>query len=124
MEDLKAYFAEKKGMGVLSTSGADGTVNAAVFSRPHCMPDGTLAFIMPERKTHRNLLENPRAHYLFREDGPGYRGKRISLRKMKEEKDSDLLYELRKREGGPDKGKPLHLVFFFVEAVLPLIGAL
>ncbi|SHK37997.1 Pyridoxamine 5'-phosphate oxidase [Desulfatibacillum alkenivorans DSM 16219] len=123
MEDMKAYFTENKGVGVLSTSGKSGEVNGAVFSRPHCMEDGTIALIMPERLTYANLSENPNAHYLFLQEGPGYKGKRLVLTKVAEEQDTERLYELRRREGEKDPENPRHLVFFRVEKELPLVGA-
>jgi hypothetical protein len=122
---LKEYFEETKGRGILSTANAEGKVDAAVYSRPHFMADGTLAFIMRERLTHSYLQSNPNAAYLFIEEGRGFRGKRFFLTKIREEKDSDLLFELRRRtypEKGPFKDDPLHLVFFQIEKELPLIG--
>ncbi len=44
--NLKTYFDETKGLGVLSTADGKGRVNAAVYARPHMMEDGGLAFIM------------------------------------------------------------------------------
>ena len=58
---LEAYFEEHKGFGVLSTADGEGRVNAAVYSRPHVMGDGTVAFIMWDRLTHANLQSNPHA---------------------------------------------------------------
>jgi len=69
MTDLKTYFENTEGIGVLSTADAEGRVDAAVYSRPHSMEDGTLAFIMRDRLTHRNLQSNPHAAYLFIEKG-------------------------------------------------------
>ena len=34
--DLKAYFDQAKGHGVLATADASGRVNQAIFARPHC----------------------------------------------------------------------------------------
>jgi hypothetical protein len=68
--NLKTYFDETKGMGVLSTADGKGRVNAAVYARPHVMDDGTLAFVMRDRLSHENLTSNPHAAYLFREEGP------------------------------------------------------
>jgi len=46
---------------------------------------------------------------------------RLHLRKVKEEKDTELLRSLkRRRYEGDEEGR--HLVFFQVEKVLPLIG--
>jgi hypothetical protein len=40
---------------------------------------------------------------------------------VKEEKDTDLAYSLRRRHY-PDNGEPLYLVYFKIDKVLPLIG--
>ncbi len=125
IQALKAYFEEKKGIGVLSTADKDGAVDAALYSRPHIMDDGTVAFIMRDRLTHKNVTENPRAAYLFVEEGGGYNGKRLFLSRVREEKDSELLYELRRRTYPPEKDQrdPKYLVFFKLEEELPLVGS-
>ena len=122
--DLKKYFEEKKGFGILATSDDQGKVDAAVYAKPHVMDENTVAFIMANRLTHHNLQSNNHAAYLFREDTPGYKGTRLFLTKLREEQDSDLLYSLRRRAYPPEKGegKPRFLVFFKVDKVLPLIG--
>ncbi len=123
--ELQEYFDNISGHGVLATADAKGMVNQAVFARPHVMEDGTAAFIMPHRLTHKNLQENPHAAYLFMEKGPGYKGKRLYLTKMREEQDTELLYSLRRRTYPEEKEKlegPRFLVFFRVDQVLPLIG--
>jgi Pyridoxamine 5'-phosphate oxidase len=124
-QDLKNYFENTTGHGVLATADAKGMVNQAVFARPHSMDDGTVSFIMPNRLTHKNLQENPHAAYLFMESGPGYKGKRLYLTKVREEQDTELLYSLRRRTYPEEKEKqegPRFLVFFRVDQVLPLIG--
>jgi len=123
--DLKEYFGHTKGMGVLATSDSEGKVDVAVYAKPHFMDDGTIAFIMADRLTHKNLLSNGRAAYLFKEEGAGYKGKRLFLKKTKEEQDSELLYSLRSRSysGGKEDEKTRFLVFFNIEQELPLIGA-
>jgi hypothetical protein len=122
--ELKSYFADAAGLGILSTADEHGQVDAAVYSRPHVMEDGTIAFIMRDRLTHHNLRSNPHAAYLFKEDGPGYSGKRLFLTKISEEKDSQRLYELRRRSYPEDKDRRevKYLVFFRVDKALPLIG--
>ena len=85
-----------------------------------------MAFIMPHRLTHNNLQSNPQAAYLFLETGPGYKGKRLYLTKIREEQDTDLLYSLRRRTYSAEKEKqegPRFLVFFQVDQVLPVVGA-
>jgi hypothetical protein len=122
---MKNYFENTKGVGILSTSDISGAVNAAVYSRPHVMDDGTISLIMNKKLTHKNILENPKAHYLFMEEGPGYKGKRLSLTMLSEEENSDLLFELCRRcypsELEPE-GKTRYLVNFRVDKELPLIG--
>jgi len=124
-KELKEYFEKSSGHGVLATVSGAGLVNQAVFARPHVMEDGTVAFIMPHKLTHRNLQENPHAAYLFIEAGPGYKGKRIYLTKVREEQDTELLHSLRRRSYPAEKEQqqgPRFLVFFRVEMALPLIG--
>ncbi|WP_075354900.1 pyridoxamine 5'-phosphate oxidase family protein [Desulfovibrio sp. DV] len=124
-QDLKAYFEEVKGFGVLSTSNMSGDVNAAVYSRPHGMDDGSLAIIMDDRLSHKNVLENAKAHFLFMETGPGYKGKRLSLTMLREEEDTELLQDLCRRchpkELAKEQSKRF-LVFFRIDKELPLIG--
>ena len=125
MDELKDYFESTTGVGILSTASADGRVDAAVYSRPHVMEDDTLAFIMRDRLTHKNIRENPHAIYLFMERGPGYKGKRLFLTMVREEVDSELLYKLRRRSFPPEKDRRevKFLVFFKLDMELPLIGA-
>ncbi|RMF90886.1 MAG: pyridoxamine 5'-phosphate oxidase family protein [Methanobacteriota archaeon] len=121
--DMKEYFERTGGVGVLSTADSSGKVNSAVFAKPHVMEDGSVAFIMPGRLTHRNLQENPHAAYLFMEEGGGYRGVRLHLTKLREERDSELLYSLRRVKYDGDEGRSRFLVFFRVDRVLPLVGS-
>lgn len=122
--NLKTYFEETKGMGVLSTADGEGRVNAAVYARPHVMDDGSLAFIMRDRLSHHNLQSNPRAAFLFREEGPGYKGLRLHLAKTHEESGTPLVKELCRRCRIDDKSDAVrHLVVFKADKELPLIGA-
>ncbi|MBN2062082.1 MAG: pyridoxamine 5'-phosphate oxidase family protein [Deltaproteobacteria bacterium] len=123
--DLKEYFDKTKGIGILGTADDKGMVDMAVYAKPHFMEDGTIAFIMADRLTHKNLLSNSHAAYLFLEDGSKSRGKRLFLMRLREEKDSDLLYALRSKKFSSEKeeGKERFLVFFRIDKVLPLIGA-
>jgi hypothetical protein len=124
--DLKTYFENTKGMGVMAAADAEGQVAIALYSRPHVMDDGTLAFIMADRLIHHHLKSNPRAAFLFKEEGPGYQGKRFLLTKVREEENSPLLESLRRRvylseRDGAKESK--FLVFFRVEKELPLVGS-
>jgi hypothetical protein len=121
--NLHDYFENTEGRGVLSTADADGKVDAAVYARPHVMEDGTLAMIMRDRLTHHNLQSNPHACYLFMEDGPGYRGKRLFLKKIRDERNSELIPGLRRRQYIRETDDTEFLVFFEVTKELPLVGA-
>ncbi len=122
--DLKAYFEGAKGTGIIATADSNGKVNLAIYSKPHFMENGEIAFIMTDKLTHNNLITNGSAAYMFKEDGTGYKGKRLYLTKLREEKESELLYTIRSRKdhSGPDDGKSRFLVFFRVDKELPLIG--
>jgi len=123
--NLAAYFENTKGKGVLATADKDGKVNAAIYSRPHFLEDGTVAFIMLDRRTRSNLQTNPHAAYLFMEKGPGYAGRRLHLTRIREEEKSELLVKLKRRQVTPEaaaeKG-PMFLEVFQIDAELPLIG--
>jgi hypothetical protein len=124
--DLKTYFENTKGVGVLSTADTEGNVDSAIYARPHVMDDGTVALIMRDRLSHHNLQSNPKAAYLFMEEGEGYHGKRFFLTKVKEEQDAEKIESLQRRTYTADE--KVHqgakfLVFFQIDKELPLIGA-
>ena len=119
---LKQYFEGAKGVGILSTADAGGKVDAAIFAKPHFLEDGSIAFIMRDRLTHHNLQSNPHANYLFKEEGPGYEGKRLSLTKLKEEKNSEQLLSLQRRKPSNNSIEDRFLVFFSLDIERPLVG--
>ena len=121
--NLKKYFDENRGVGILATADGEGKVDAAVYARPHVMDDATIAMIMRDRLSHHNLQTNPHAAYLFHEAGSGYKGKRLLLTKIREEKDSDLLNSLRRRKYPDEQDEAKFVVFFKVNQELPLIGS-
>ena len=119
---LDEYFDQKKGIGVLSTADSEGKVDAAIYARPHFMEDGSLAIIMRDRLSHHNLQSNPHATYLFKEDGSGYKGKRLYLTRVREEENTELLDSLRRRKSAYGNGEDRFLVFFKLDKTLPLVG--
>ncbi|MBW2429592.1 MAG: pyridoxamine 5'-phosphate oxidase family protein [Deltaproteobacteria bacterium] len=119
---LEEYFNNTKGMGILSTADSEGKVDSAVYARPHFMKDGTLAMIMRDRLTHHNLQSNPHATYLYKEEGSGYRGKRLFMTKVREEQNTELLETLRRRKSAYGNGEDRFLVFFKLDKELPLVG--
>jgi hypothetical protein len=123
--NYREYFENTKGVGILATADSEGNTDVAVYARPHVMDDGTFALIMRDRLSHHNLQSNPRAAYMFMQEGTGYRGRRFFLKKVREEQDSELLYQLRRRSYPDDDrihSEAKFLVFFQVEKELPLIG--
>jgi len=123
MKTLKDYFENARGIGVMSTADKEGKVNSAIYSRPHFLEDGSIAFIMRDRLTYHNLQSNPHAAFLFMEEGPGYKGKRLYLSKTREEENGELVRSLSRRKYNNDKSGTRFLVVFQVENILPLIGA-
>lgn len=119
--DLKEYFAHAKGTGVLATADGKGKVDAAIYSRPHFMDDGSVGFIMPDKLTHVNLQENGNACYLWNEGGSQREGVRLYLSKIGEDDNQARINSLRRSHKG-DENTQRFLVLFKIEKVLPLIG--
>ena len=122
--DLKEYFKNTKGIGMFATADTDGRVDAAIYARPYIMEDGLLAFIMRDRTTHTNTKANPHATFLFKEEGTGYKGKRLYLIKVKEESNAEIIESFRRRSYLVDKDseESTFLVYFKVYKERPLIG--
>lgn len=119
--DLKAYFENAKGIGVMATAGSE-KVGAAIYARPHFMEDGTVAFVMRDRLTYANLKTSEMATYLFKEDGPGYKGKRLYLAKVSEEEGTELAATLSRRQSIGKTDEKRFVVFFKIQEVLPIVG--
>lgn len=126
MRDWARYFDEHRGTGVLATANREGTVNAAIFTRPVVVDEKTLAWVMAPRRSYTNLQENPQATFLFLEDGQGYGGVRLYLRKVTEERDPLVVGEFRQRNYPETyekyKGQPLVVVSFELLEERPLVG--
>ena len=120
--NLGEYFDSARGHGVLATADTEGKVNAAMYARPYFTGDTTALFIMAERLTHENLKTNPWATYLFIESGQGYSGKRLYLKKFKEEQNAELLNMIcRKCDYSHYDVGNRYIVYFNVEYVRPLV---
>ncbi len=118
------YFESHPGMGVFSTCDAAGRVNAAVYSPPHVQQDGLMVFLLASRRSWQNLQEHPQAHYLYKEDAPGWQGRRFTLELVRTDDDPELLRTLCRRcppvvrEGKDER----HAAFFRVVDCRPLVG--
>jgi hypothetical protein len=88
-------------------------VDLAIYARPHVIDEETVAFIMGDRLSHRNVAANPHAAYLFLEDAEGYNGLRMHLTRTAEETDPKKIEALRRPKA--------FLVYFKVDEVRPLV---
>lgn len=121
--DLKEYFSKHSGLGVMSTVDCDGRPNSALYARPHFRDDGALAMVMLGRLTHENLEHNPYAHFLFVEEGGGYKGVRLSLKKIGEELDPQVIASYRRQpKSTAASEKECFVVYFQIEKALKLVG--
>ncbi len=123
--NLKDYFTQHQGTGVLATSDTSGNVNTALYARPHVFDDLSVGFIMRNRLTRKNVLENGHASYLFREHEESSKGLRLRLCLLEELTDHELL-SAPSRSSGYEKDKTENqerfLVKFAIEKCLVLIG--
>lgn len=121
--ELRDYFENTEGTGILATADSDGNIDVAIYARPHVTDEKTVAFIMNERLSYQNITSNPKAAYLFIEAGPGYKGKRLYLTRTKEDTDKELIDSMRRKTDKhhvTDSGK--HLVYFSIDKIRPLVG--
>jgi len=120
--NLKSYFAEKTGTGVLATADREGLVNTALYARPHILENNKIGFVMRERLSRKNLQENPKASYLFKENGPGADGIRLRLVRQDEFADHPALEASYRRPGAEASTEKRYFVTFLVDRCFHLIG--
>jgi hypothetical protein len=122
--NLAEYFKDIKGLGILATSDSEGNVDVAVYSRPYIIDETTVAFSMLEKLSFANIQSNPKAAYMFVEEGPGYAGRRLYLTKTGEEKDPERIKAIRQQHarGHKQDDKIRHLIYFSVNKIRPLVG--
>jgi hypothetical protein len=122
---LYDYFESVNGLGVLATADSNGTADLAIYAKPYVIDETTIAFVMRERLTRQNLKSNPRAAYMFVEQGEGYAGKRLYLTKIREETNTSLVEEFRKKQPeicSPEDDSNKYLVHFHIDDIRPLVG--
>jgi len=123
--ELKKYFETAQGTGILSTADAEGNVDSAIYSRPHFFDDGTVALIMADRLSHKNLQSNSLAAYMFIEEAKGYKGRRFTMKMIREEKNSDQIPALRRstrKYSDEEEAEDKYLVFFEITEERPLVS--
>ncbi len=123
--NLAGYFETVSGTGILATCDPGHDVDLAIYAKPHVVDPETVAFVMKERLSHQNLRSNLQAAYMFIEEGKGYKGLRMYLTMIREEKNQSLVEVLRQKQpciypAEDDSDK--FLVFFRVNRTRPLVG--
>ena len=122
---LTDYFTKTDGVGILATCEPDHNVDQAIYSTPFVVEEQTVAFVMKERRSHRNLQSHLKASYLFLEKGTGFKGIRLHLTMLHEDKNRSLIESLRKKQPyiyPKEDDSDEFLVFFSVDRVRPLEG--
>ena len=121
--DLKEYFENSEGLGILSTADANGNVDSAIYANPHVTSEDTIALIMRPRLSLDNIQHNPKAVYMYIEKGPGYQGRRLYLEKTAQEEDPETVNQFRRSSHGDTGGEEqAKLVYFKVTRIRPLVG--
>ena len=92
---LNEYFKTVEGTGILATSDSEGNVDLAIYSKPYIIGENKIAFSMLERTSYANIQSNPKAAYMFMEEGSGYNGKRLYLKMAGEETDQKFIEEIK-----------------------------
>lgn len=114
---LSELFASP-GLAVMSTAAADGSVNSAVYARPHVIDETTLVWGMTDRRTYQNICENRHASFLFKTGTPGFSGVRLTLELIRTEEAGELLESIKANADvvvGPGAGAAVtHAVWFRV----------
>jgi hypothetical protein len=126
--NLKAYFQDHEGIGILATCDPNDRVNMALYVKPLVINQTTIALVMRQRLSHQNLKNFPHATYMFIEKGKNNQacnGLRLYLNLQREEINQSVIKEMHEKEPwiypeGDDSEK--YLVFFSVTHIRPLVG--
>lgn len=122
--NMEEYFRTTEGIGILATSDSEGNVDIAVYSRPYVIEENKIAFSMLERTSFANVLSNPKAAYMFIEEGEGYNGKRLYLVKAGEETNRQCIEQIKSQRPKRHKSSTesaRHFVYFTIEKNRPLV---
>jgi hypothetical protein len=120
--DLAEYFDSINGTGIFSSADSSGRTNGAIYAKPHVLKNGQIGFIMRDRLSHHNLQSNPRAHYLFVENGGKSHGIRLHLQMVEETDDAAIVERYSRRSVASGDGEQRFFVTFTILKALQLLG--
>jgi hypothetical protein len=129
--DLKSYFEQHEGIGILATCDPAATVDMAIYSKPHVIDASTVAFVMRQQLSHQNIKGHLDAAYMFIKKTQDYKtcedykGLRLYLTMQREEINQSVIEEMRKKDPCiylEDDDSEKYLVFFTVTRIRPLVG--
>ena len=99
-QKLIEYFNKQPRIGMLSTSGKDGKVNAAIFGSPRMTDEKTVFMGIGKNRSLSYLKQNPYAVFMIIEPGKSlmdWKGIRVYL-KMKDIATSGTILDTYKRQ--------------------------
>jgi hypothetical protein len=126
-ETVKRYVSEAGKTRVISTANKIGQTNIAIFGSLALIDDETVAIMLGENRTYRNLAENPYASYLLTlpgKTGMQTEGCRIYLKVRRMEdggKDFEAMKAMIKANIGSAAEMLKHRVVFDVVEVRPIL---
>ncbi len=121
VKELERLF-RKGGIGIMGTADGQGWVNLAIYSPPIITPRGYLVFGATQRLTYKNLMENPKAMFMYVTQE--WEGARIRMSLMRDETSGEYLDALKQRfldMGYTDLAHEIHYALHFrIEELRPL----
>ncbi len=120
MQELRQYFKQTKGNGVLITSGKEGKVDAIVYPKPIIDQNDYVVFVTQDPIAYQNLSHNPRAMFVFMEYFQPNQGVRLELIKSHEENESAVQYSMESQKFSTKKQNVKHILSFQLQNKLPL----
>ena len=112
------------GIGIIGTADRDGNVNLAIYSPPQIIGEDRVVFGATARKTYENLMQNPKAMFMY--IVKKWEGIRMELELQKVEAEGEMLKEIKQhfKNIGYDKlaEEIRYALYFKVTAVYPLKG--
>ncbi len=120
MQELRQYFKQTKGNGVLITSNRHGQVDAITYPKPIIDQNDYLVFITQDPLVYQNLSHNPQAMFVFLEYFQPNKGLRLKLLKSHEENETAIQYSMQSQNFSKKQSEIKHIISFHLQDKLPL----